>query len=285
MDDCFVACVVVTYNRLDCLKQCLQALRMQSRKTFDIIVVNNGSTDGTKDFLDSQKNIITIHQQNLGGAGGFYAGMKYMMEHEKYTHLWLMDDDGIPDEDELNNLLIGMDEHSLGYANALAIDVVSKSKTCAGENLELISKESTLHGHLYPFNGALYKRSVIEKVGLIKKEMFIWGDEQEYMSRAVHSGIDLITVTKAIHYHPKEKGTWGFVFPLIKKYKVLLKPKHLSHFFYRNAGYFLNKYPENKKENIRFVVAYFLRFLLHFEIKELIKFIKYYIRGMRNDYR
>ena len=94
MENTFVACVVVTYNRLGCLKQCLNALRNQSCQQFDIIVVNNGSTDGTKEFLDSQKDIIVIHQQNLGGAGGFYAGMKYMMEHEKYTHLCCVNSGG-----------------------------------------------------------------------------------------------------------------------------------------------------------------------------------------------
>ena len=36
------------------------------------------------------------------------------------------------------------------------------------------------------------KRSVIDKIGMIKKEMFIWGDEKEYMARAVHNGIGLI---------------------------------------------------------------------------------------------
>ncbi|MBR6124365.1 glycosyltransferase [Candidatus Saccharibacteria bacterium] len=278
MDDCFVACVVVTYNRLDCLKQCLQALRMQSRKTFDIIVVNNGSTDGTKDFLDSQKNIITIHQQNLGGAGGFYAGMKYMMEHEKYTHLWLMDDDGIPDEDELNNLLIGMDEHSLGYANALAIDVVSKSKTCAGENLELISKESTLHGHLYPFNGALYKRSVIEKVGLIKKEMFIWGDEREYTLRLKKNGVKCGSITNAIHYHPLFKGDFTYAIPFISVGKIAVKPEPRDKYYYRNLGYL------DKTYQCGFGKKYVLYYVLRLKFIRLMRFLRFYILGYKNRY-
>ena len=62
---------------------------------------------------------------------------------------------------------------------------------------------------IHPFNGTLVKRSVIEKIGMIKKEMFIWGDEKEYMARAIHNGIGLYTVPAAIHYHPKEKGRKG----------------------------------------------------------------------------
>lgn len=287
--------VVVTYNRLSDLKIALEALHNQTYGDLDILVVNNGSIDGTKEWLQTRSDICVINQENLGGAGGFFAGMDYMIRHE-YEWLFLMDDDGIPDKNEIATLIHEYDvvcNHKRAILNALVVDKDNHNLTVFSWKRELHIPKSVneirtveyIYGDIHPFNGTLIHRDILKSIGLIKKEMFIWGDEQEYMSRAVHSGIDLITVTKAIHYHPKEKGTWGFVFPLIKKYKVLLKPKHLSHFFYRNAGYFLNKYPENKKENIRFVVAYFLRFLLHFEIKELIKFIKYYIRGMRNDYR
>ena len=46
-----VACIVVTFNRLPLLKKCLNSIRNQTNKDFDIIVVNNGSTDGTKEWL------------------------------------------------------------------------------------------------------------------------------------------------------------------------------------------------------------------------------------------
>lgn len=69
------------------------------------------------------------------------------------------------------------------------------------------------------------KRSVIEKIGMIKKEMFIWGDEKEYMARAIHNGIGLYTVSAAIHYHPKEKGRKGNIIPFISKYQILVKPE------------------------------------------------------------
>lgn len=74
-----VLAIVVTFNRLQCLKECLTALDSQTSKDFDILVINNGSTDGTKEFLDSRDDLLKIHQDNLGGAGGFYAGMKYMI--------------------------------------------------------------------------------------------------------------------------------------------------------------------------------------------------------------
>ena len=61
------------------MKICVETVRKQTYKYFNILVVNNGSTDGTKEWLVQQADIITINQENLGGAGGFYTGMKYCM--------------------------------------------------------------------------------------------------------------------------------------------------------------------------------------------------------------
>ena len=99
-----VLITVVTYNRIRDLGKCIDALRNQTHSDFDILVVNNGSSDGTKEWLEQQGDIITINQENMGGAGGFYSGMRYMIDHD-YQWLLMMDDDGIADKDELKNLL------------------------------------------------------------------------------------------------------------------------------------------------------------------------------------
>ena len=70
------AAVVVTYNRLEMLKDCLGALERQTVPC-DILVVDNASTDGTKEFLEGTWNVSCIRmKENTGGAGGFNTGMK-----------------------------------------------------------------------------------------------------------------------------------------------------------------------------------------------------------------
>ena len=286
--------IVVTYNRLTDLKVCIDALRNQTYKPLDILVVNNGSTDGTKEWLAQQNDVNVINQGNLGGAGGFYAGMEYMMSHD-YEFLVMMDDDGIPEQNEVENLIAAYKticKDNAAILNALVINKDDHLHTAfswrRGSNrsnvIEELKKESYFND-IHPFNGTLVHRSIMERIGLIKKEMFIWGDEKEYMARAVHNGINLFTITSAIHYHPKEKGTRGNIFPLIKNPQILLKPKKMSHFYYRNEGFIYNTYPEKRNKKFAFYMAYFLRFLLHFEFKELMKFIKYFRRGKKNDYR
>ena len=287
--------VIVTFNRCIDLKVCIEALRCQSYSSMTILVVNNGSTDATKEWLDNQNDLIVIHQDNLGGAGGFYIGMKYMYEHN-YDFLVMMDDDGIPEKNEIENLLnayqeITEKEQKNVIVNALVVDkddhehvsfLWARGVERSNKVSELI-KESYFEG-IHPFNGTLVPRTVIEKIGFIKKEMFIWGDEKEYMARAIHNGVKLYTATSAIHYHPKEKGQKGNVLPFISKYQILVKPKSKSHYYYRNEGYIYNTYPEKRPQRTMFWCAQVLYNLLHFRFCELIKFVKYFHKGAINDY-
>ncbi len=291
-----VLILIVTYNRLDDLKICIQALREQTYQNVAILVVNNGSTDGTKEWLDTQQDLLKIHQQNVGGAGGFYAGMKYMMEHPQYEWLVMMDDDGIADKDEIKNLIESYETVKNAarqevILNALVVNKDDHSKTSfiwargsnrSSEISEL--KKEPFFKDIHPFNGTLVKREIIERIGLIKQEMFIWGDEKEYMARAIHNGIGLYTVTSAIHYHPKEKGRKGNVIPFISKFQILLKPHKMSHYYYRNEGFVYNTYPERRKKMPLFCAAYIVRFITHGEFGELFKFIKYFRLGMKNQY-
>ena len=45
--------VVVTYNRIEMLKQCTSSIKNQTLQSFDILIVDNASTDGTGDYMSS----------------------------------------------------------------------------------------------------------------------------------------------------------------------------------------------------------------------------------------
>lgn len=288
--------LIVTYNRIGDLKECINSLKGQSFQCFDVLVVNNGSSDGTKEWLDSQGNILSIHQQNVGGAGGFYAGMAYMMEHPQYKWLVMMDDDGITDKDEIKNLLGAYDDvkSQFGKDSILNALVVNKDKQdeisfrwrhgSGVSNLVDELKKQKYIDQIHPFNGTLVPRLIIEKIGLIKKEMFIWGDEEEYMARAKHAGYGTYTVTNAIHYHPKEKGQKGNIIPFVSKYTLLVKPPKMSHYFYRNKGFVYSTYPEKRPDRFKYIMANMIYFITHLKFGELVKFVKYFRRGAKNCY-
>lgn len=96
-----LAAVVVTYDRLALLKQCVTALLAASPEVLSVVVVvDNASTDGTAEWLaaqtDPRLDVVAL-PQNKGGAGGFEAGMRYAVAVHDPDWLVVMDDDSRPD--------------------------------------------------------------------------------------------------------------------------------------------------------------------------------------------
>ena len=100
-----VYAVVVTHNRLPLLQECIQAIQEQTHQVCGIIVVNNGSSDGTAEWLLGQQKLTVISQPNLGGAGGFNTGIRQARDRGA-SWIWCMDDDTIPQADCLEKLLV-----------------------------------------------------------------------------------------------------------------------------------------------------------------------------------
>ena len=72
-----VIAVVVTYNRLELLQRTVACLQGQTRPLDALLVVNNGSTDGTAEWLATQDDSLhVITQTNTGGSGGFHTGIR-----------------------------------------------------------------------------------------------------------------------------------------------------------------------------------------------------------------
>ncbi|MDQ6842816.1 MAG: glycosyltransferase family 2 protein [Bacteroidota bacterium] len=202
MDD--VIAVVVTYNRQELLAQCITALRNQTRKVDKILVINNGSTDATEDWLHLQPDVDFITQKNVGGAGGFSKGIKTAFEM-RYSWIWLMDDDGYPKQDALEILLEG-DHEELCLRNCAVINKEDRKsfvwKTSDYAYIDEV-REDKIKSVAHPFNGTLLHRKIIERVGFPKANLFLWGDETEYLYRIVKKNkIPFYTKTKSIHYHP-----------------------------------------------------------------------------------
>jgi glycosyltransferase involved in cell wall biosynthesis len=62
----FVSVIIPTFNRLELLKETVASVRNQTFRDFEIIVVNDGSSDGTAEWLDSQPDILALNQKNSG---------------------------------------------------------------------------------------------------------------------------------------------------------------------------------------------------------------------------
>ena len=214
-----VAAVVVTYNRLDDLKKCLQSLQAQTRPLDAIFVVNNGSTDGTAEWLDNRPNLTVLTQSNLGGAGGFATGIEAAFK-AGYDWLWCMDDDCLAVSDALEALLkspvLGPCVKNCVSVNirnndelAFYVDLPNKSFRKVTD----MASYDLIYGVASFFNGTLISSEVVKVVGVPDKKLFIWGDEVEYMSRIKKMGFPVVTVPKSVFFHPPSVDRDGIPWP------------------------------------------------------------------------
>ena len=189
-----VGIVVVTYNRLQLLKEVVESLRAQTMKDYDIVIVNNGSTDDTPNWLEKQTDIITITQDNLGGAGGFHTGMKYVAEHG-YEYCWVMDDDVVCNPTALEELIKAYNAvPEAGFVCSRVVGINGKpmnTPTALGaykdgdytDTFELVNEHQMVRVTTATFVSVLIKTNIIRSIGLPYKEFFIWGDDTEYTQR------------------------------------------------------------------------------------------------------
>lgn len=183
--------VVVTFNRLDMLRQCIAALEKQTASC-DILVIDNASTDETPRWLSTKENIINIRMsENTGGAGGFNRGVKEAVERG-YDYIWIMDDDTLPNTDALEKLLDADQILNGNYGWLSSVPLWTDGKVCVINKQKVLSsyfedihylKDGLLRSVHATFVGLFLRREIIIKAGLPIKEFFIWGDDIEYTRR------------------------------------------------------------------------------------------------------
>jgi len=188
-----VGALVVTFNRLKLLKEAIDSLRSQTFNNIQIVVVNNGSTDGTKEWLGTQEDIYSITQENSGGAGGFFTGMKYIAE-AGYEYCWLMDDDVECMPTALEELMKALNsDENIGFTCSKVIGINGDPMNVPSVDIRPIKNgypywfdriiDYMIRVESATFVSVLISTKRIFELGLPYKEFFIWGDDTEYTKR------------------------------------------------------------------------------------------------------
>lgn len=193
-----VAAVVVTYNRRELLRQCLAALRAQSRPPDRVLVVDNASSDGTQAELRAEQPWVDLLAlpENLGATGGFYEGMRAAVA-DGADWLWLLDDDTIPRPDALERLLAGLERAPGAQPPAiLASRVVWRDGRPHPMNQPILRRrdvgglvEGAAAG-LLPLRAGSWvslfvSRAAVERHGLPNRRFFFQADDIEYTARVL----------------------------------------------------------------------------------------------------
>jgi GT2 family glycosyltransferase len=214
-----VAVVIVTFNRADLLSRMLDGLAAQTRRPDAVFVVDNASTDHTREVLEARAKLgdvalrLTHSPDNLGGAGGFNLGVRLAYD-AGYDRIWLVDDDVVPAPDCLA-VLMAQDEPCLAAVRedtrgalvekaAVEFDLRSpftirpKRASVDERYADRASMPERVELQNVSFEGFLFRRGVVDRIGLPDAAYFIFYDDVDFAVRARRAGFRIWGVRDAV---------------------------------------------------------------------------------------
>lgn len=208
------AAVVVSFNRIELLKQCLDALENQTRALDEIIVVDNGSTDGSPEYVAQEHPNVTCFrtEENLGGAGGFAWGVDIALAHG-HDAAWLMDDDACPETDAVEPLISLFESTDPKPVFLASLVVTERDKFNVGnfpgvssdaEKQILASNIGGIAIDTATFVGVMINLHVARQTHLPLDDFFIWMDDAEYTYRLSRKGLAVVIPSSQVN-HPANK--------------------------------------------------------------------------------
>lgn len=254
-----VAILIINWNGREDTLECIRSLQEQDYPACEIIVVDNGSTDGSADaFRAVDPPVVLIETgKNLGFAGGINLGVRYAMEHEiPYTLIY--NNDTIADSRMVSSLVEVLEsDQSVGIVTGKVYDyyipdrllVVGKkinfstgqmfnegySETDQGQHDE-VREYSYIDGVFW-----LSRTEVFEKVGFFDTGYFYQFEEVDFCARA-NPHYRILYTPDAKIWHKGGRSVGG------------RKSPTEVYYFARNKFIFMRRYATKKQ---------FLTFLLH----------------------
>ena len=247
-----VCAVVVTHRRPDELTKSLDAVSAQTRVPDHLVVVDNDDDPRVRDIVQGQPITATYlgSRRNLGGAGGFALGILHALAVGA-DWIWLADDDGRPQDSEvLGTLLACASKHGLAEVSPMVCDMADPKRLAFPLRRGLAWRrqvselrtgtEDLLPGIASLFNGALFRASTLEAVGVPDLRLFVRGDEVEMHRRLVRSGLPFGTCLDAVYLHPHGSDEFK---PILGGRMHTQYPDDPSKrfFTYRNRGYLMSQ--------------------------------------------
>ncbi len=247
-----IGAVIVTFNRLEKLKKALNSYEIQTVLPKYIIVVDNASTDGTKEYLkswekinDEYEKVVISLEENKGGAGGFYEGQKAAIE-KNADWIMLADDDLYLDK----NYFFGINEFikTINYNDYSIIcgKIIEQGNIAPGHRTRKnkwiypfhkdiskteFNKKEKLFCDFVSFCGIAINKQKLLKAGLVNSDYFIRYDDYEQVCRIGKSG-KIVCLTKLFANHDieniKNTSSWKVYYDYRNRINLIKK-----HFKFR----------------------------------------------------
>jgi GT2 family glycosyltransferase len=231
--------IVLAWNYVEDTIECLASLEKTTYGNFKIILVDNGSSDGTSKRVKTlfPDVIILTLEENVGIARGYNAGINFAYR-EGGEYFLIINNDTTVSKSMVNNLhltfkndpTIGVsmpkiyhyfgDRNRLWCAGAKWRNIPPGIKLIAADKKDSLAYSKAFDIEYAPSCCLLIKRSVIEHVGLFDPAFFFYFDDWDYSDRVRQRGYRIVFEPKAIMWHKvslstlknKKPSTWWFAY-------------------------------------------------------------------------
>ncbi|AOY75536.1 glycosyltransferase family 2 protein [Clostridium formicaceticum] len=255
-----VSIIIVNYNGAKVLLDCLNSVFKQKYKHFEIIVVDNNSTDHSIKLLEAYREKINliILKENKGFTGGNIEGLK----HAGGDYIVLLNNDTEVTSEWLGNLIAPMEQHpEIGICASKMVKYGTNSIDSAGDGCTTTARGFKIGENESADNyteskfvfgacgGAVaYRRKMIEEIGFLDDDFFLIHEDTDLNFRAQLAGWKCYFVHDAIVYH-KVRSTIGEMSDIAVYYSIrnaeyvriknlpsLLVVKYFHHYILQEIG-------------------------------------------------
>ena len=228
---------ILSWNKCDETLSCLRSVFAQDYPNFRVVVVDNGSTDGSLPALRSLGDRIDLieHRENLGFTGGCNAGMRHALAHGG-AYVWLLNNDTECRSETLSLLIdyaetrpeVGMVSPVITVRGS-GVDkyAVGRLDLATGQTEETADpREAEAMQERYPQQimlkgtALLLKRSLIERIGFLDERFFAYCEDNDYSMRCAAAGFRAACATTARIYHDEGLPGRGWREPYAFYYAV-----------------------------------------------------------------
>ncbi len=207
--------IIPSYNGIGYIPDCLDSLRKQLRKPDEIIVVDDGSTDGTASLIS--KDYPEVRLVRLDSNRGFAAAVNAGILHGKGTYVALLNNDTRVTPQWLLELKKTLDENpSVGFCSSKMVfadqpDVINSigiGFTRAGTAFDVgygqkdgdkFERPRQVFGACA--GAAMYRRQLFDDIGLFDEDLFMWYEDADLSFRAQLAGYRCLYVPTALVNH------------------------------------------------------------------------------------
>ncbi len=246
-----IACIVLNWNGGERILRCIRSLYASSNITPQVVVVDNGSSDGSLELIQRQYPDVQLigFEENAGLVLARNTGIRRALE-QSFSFVLFIDDDAVVEKDCLHRLFSVLENTpSAGIATPRIFD---------GSDVEMIWYDGgvtnifgdTLHRNMGKRKGetesntpltisfatgccVMVKREVFEKVGLLDESYFVYSEDADFSFRARAAGYSIMHIPQAEALHDQSgdtkanKGKWFRDYYVVRN-KLMLFQRHYA---------------------------------------------------------